>query len=185
MAAQPETKLPLHRLDLETYDKIVASGALEGQHVELLDGVLTEMSPQSPSHAFAIEALTRHFADAQARLRVQLPLALEPDSEPEPDLALVEMPAAPDRHPSTALLAIEVATSSQLVDRNVKARLYARAGISTYWLVDLVARSVEIRTDPSGDGYHRLETHHPGEPVSCPVPGVDDLDPASLFSAKS
>lgn len=184
MAAHAETALPLHKLDLETYEKIVASGALEGQHVEMLDGVLTEMSPQSPSHAFAIEVLTRHFAGAQARLRVQLPLAVQPDSEPEPDLALVETPAALDKHPSTALLAIEMASSSQFVDRNVKARLYAQAGVPAYWLVDVTTRTVEVRTKPSGNRYSRLDTYRPGDPISCSVPGVEDLDPVALFGAE-
>ena len=94
MAAATAPSLPIHRLDVDAYDQMVASGALEGEPVELLEGLLVEvMSPQSPAHAAAIERLTRHLGAARARLRVQLPLALPPDSEPEPDLALVEVTA--------------------------------------------------------------------------------------------
>ncbi len=56
MVASSTTVPPLHRLDLETYEHMVASGALEGEHVELLDGLVVEMSPQSPSHAAVLEA---------------------------------------------------------------------------------------------------------------------------------
>lgn len=71
---QAEVVLPLHKLDLETYNRIVDSGALEGQRVELLDGVLVEVSPQSPAHATVIERLMSHFAQGPLPLRVQSPL---------------------------------------------------------------------------------------------------------------
>ena len=90
MATATAQSLTIHRLDVDAYDHMVASGALEGEPVELLEGLLVEvMSPQSPAHAAAIERLTRHLASAHARLRVQLPLKVPPDSEPETDLALV------------------------------------------------------------------------------------------------
>jgi Uma2 family endonuclease len=182
VAAAPATTLPLHRLDVDTYNRIVASGALEGQHVELLDGTIVDMSPQSPSHAAVVEALTRHFASAPGRLRVQLPLEVRPDSEPEPDLAIVEEPALSGRHPRTAALVIEVAVSSQPIDRNVKARLYARAGIPTYWLIDVPARAVEVRTRPGEQGYVGVKTYRLGETVPCPLDGMPDLDIAALLA---
>jgi Uma2 family endonuclease len=172
----------MHRLDVDTYNRIVASGALEGQHVELLDGTIVDISPQSPSHAAVVEALTRHFASAPGRLRVQLPLEVRPDSEPEPDLAIVEEPALPGRHPRTAALVIEVAISSQPIDRNVKARLYARADISSYWLIDVPARAVEVRTEPGEHGYESVKTCKLGETVPCGLDGAPDLDIATLLA---
>lgn len=182
MAAQPETTLPVHRIDVETYNRIVASGALEGQRVELLDGLIVEMSPQKPSHAATIEALTRHFARAKARLRVQLPLEVPPGCEPEPDLALLAEKPPPGCHPRSALLVVEVAVSSHMIDRNVKARQYARAGIPVYWLVDVPGRAVEVRTQPDPDGYSDCELYHEGSPVPSPLPGVDDLSVAALVA---
>lgn len=182
MVAQARTRLPLHRLDVETYNNIVASGALEGRQVELLDGVLVEMSPRSPAHDVVIERLTQHFALAHARLRVQMAIEIPCDSEPEPDLALVSEPIDPARHPRSALLAVEVAVTSQMIDRNVKAVKYAIANVPTYWLIDVPARTVEVRTQPGPEGYGRCEIYQEGQVVPCALDGVDDLDIAALFA---
>lgn len=174
-------RLPLHRLDLDAYNQIVASGALEGQRVELLDGLIAEMSPQSAAHAEAIMLLTRHFANAGAWVRVQLPLEVAPDSEPEPDIALVATRPPRGEHPRTALLVIEVAVSSQQIDREVKGRLYARAGIPTYWLIDLPGRAVEVYAMPAEGGYRHRERHAGAAVLSCRGTGVADLSLAALF----
>jgi Uma2 family endonuclease len=183
MAMRSQTTPPLHRLDVETYNRIVASGALEGQRVELLDGLIVEMSPQSPAHSTVLRRLMRHFA-ATPRwwTQVQSPIEVRPDSEPEPDLAVLDAEPSADEHPRTALLVIEVAVSSQLVDRNVKAIRYAQAGIPTYWLVDVPRRTVEVRTEPNPRGYERCEIHAEGSRVRCPLAGVADLDVAALLA---
>jgi Uma2 family endonuclease len=181
MAASAAPLLPIHRLDAKTYGQMVVSGALDGEPVELLEGLLVEMSPQSPNHAAVVARLTRHLASAQAWLRVQLPLEVSPDSVPEPDLALVAEEPSPERHPDTALLVVEVAVSSQPIDRGVKAALYARAGVPTYWLVDVPAKAVEVRCELSQDGYRRCELYGVGESVPAPVEGVAELDVASLL----
>jgi Uma2 family endonuclease len=160
---------------------MVASGALDGEPVELLDGVLCEMSPQSPAHALVIQMLTRHFAGAEAWLRVQLPLEVAWDSVPEPDLALVEHKPSPEAHPSSALLVVEIAVSSHEVDRGVKARLYAAADIPIYWLIDHPARSVEVRTAPTSDGYRETEAYGLGATLPSPAAGVAALEVDSLF----
>jgi Uma2 family endonuclease len=180
--ASSASSLPIHRLDVEAYNRMVSSGALEGEPVELLEGLLVEvMSPQSTQHATVIQRLTRHLGRSQAWLRVQLPLEVPPDSEPEPDLALVEGEGVPDRHPRTALLVVEVSFSSPRIDRGVKAKLYARAGVPTYWLVDVLGKAVEVRTEPGPDGYHGCKVYGPGSSVPSPAAGVADLDVVSLL----
>lgn len=181
MATQAVPSLPIHRLDTETYNRMVASGALDGEQVELLDGWIVDVSPQKPNHATIIERLTRHLGHAQARLRVQLPLEIPPGSVPEPDLALVATEPSPDQHPRTALLVVEVSVSSHVVDRGVKARLYAQAGISTYWLVDVPGRVVEVRTGPGPDGYDRCERYKADTSVPAPVPDLAELDVGALL----
>lgn len=183
MATLSQTTPPLHRLDVDTYDRIVASGALEGRRVELLDGLIVEMSPHSPRHSLVIDRLMRHLAAAPRWwTRVQMPLEVRPDSEPEPDLAVLDAEPPADEHPRTALLVIEVAVSSQLVDRNVKAMRYAQAGIPTYWLVDVRTRAVEVRTRPGDDGYGDCETYREGALVPSPLQGFADLDVAVLLA---
>jgi Uma2 family endonuclease len=176
------SSLPIHRLDIETYGRMVDSGALEGEPVELLEGLLVEvMSPQSEEHAMVIERLTRHLGRAEAWLRVQLPLEVPPDSVPEPDLALLEGEPAPGRHSRTVLLAVEVSFSSPRIDRGIKAELYARAGVPTYWLVDVLGKAVEVRTDPGPDGYRSCEIYGLGKAVPSPAAGVADLDVSTLL----
>ncbi len=173
---------PIHRLDTDTYNQMVATGALEGEPVELLEGLLVAvMSPQSPEHATVIMRLTRHFSDARAWLRVQLPLELRPSSEPEPDLTLAEDEPPRGRHHRTASLAVEVAMTSHYQDREVKAGLYAVGGVPVYWLVDVPGRTVELRTDPGPKGYSHCEIYGIGTSVPSPAEGVPDLDVAWLF----
>lgn len=182
MATATSTDLPLHRLDVDTYDRIVESGALDGHRVELLDGVLVEVSPQSPAHASVIEQLQRHLSsDPRLRVRVQSPLRVPPGSEPEPDIALLAERPPGGAHPSTALLVVEVSVSTHMIDRNVKAAHYARARVPTYWLVDVPGRAVEVRTQPGRNGYERCEVYEEGSVVPAPLEGVRDLDVAALL----
>jgi Uma2 family endonuclease len=183
MAAQPTTALPVHRLDLDTYNRMVACGALEGQRVELLEGAIVDMSPKSPAHVVVVSELVRHFAAAPRWwMQVQDPIEVPPDSEPEPDLALASQRPAPGQLLRTASLVVEVAVSSHVIDRKVKARLYACAPIPVYWLVDVPGRTVEVRTQPGPDGYGHCEPYREGSLVPSPLEGVEDLDIAALLA---
>jgi Uma2 family endonuclease len=156
-ATEPVTeRLSLVRNRLFTvgeYHKMMEAGILgEDEHVELLEGEVVQMSPQEKPHARAIGKLTRWFAQGvgdEYVVRPQLPLTL-PDSEPEPDLAIVRADdeAVADRHPRTALLVIEIADSSARRDLAVKSQIYAKAGIPEYWIVLVKQRAVEVLRDP-------------------------------------
>ena len=50
---------PLRLLSVEEYDRLVDTGAFEGERVELLEGVIVERSPQGTRHQGVIIALTR------------------------------------------------------------------------------------------------------------------------------
>ncbi len=132
---------------------MIETGILdEDEHVELLEGEIVQMSPQEKPHARALGKLTRWFVKGvgdEYVVRPQLPLTL-PDSEPEPDLAIVraDAEAAAERHPRSALLVIEIADSSARYDLVVKSRIYARADIPEYWVVLVKERAVEVLRDP-------------------------------------
>jgi Uma2 family endonuclease len=53
------------------------------------------------------------------------------------------------RHPTgaEAVLVAEIAWTSQRVNRR-KAAIYAAGAVEVYWLVDLAARKLELRTTP-------------------------------------
>jgi Uma2 family endonuclease len=171
----PERVRPLRRVE---YERLVAEGAFDDERVELLSGVIVEMSPQDPRHAFAVERLTAllvPLARGKASLRPQLSFVASDDSVPEPDLALVPVADYSAAHPMSAFLVIEVASSSLRKDRSIKAEVYARAGVPEYWVVDLAGRCVEVRTEPVGDVYTKLVTAHPGDKLA-----VRCLDGAQL-----
>ncbi len=152
-------------LSVEEYHRMVAAGILdEDERVELLEGVIVAMTPQSVAHARRIEWLTRFLVRSlgdEYAVRPQLPLTLGDRNEPEPDLAVVRAEStSEDRHPTGAVLVIEVAGKSLRRDRRVKAAVYARAGISEYWIVNLEARAVEVLSDPepATGAYRRTRT---------------------------
>jgi Uma2 family endonuclease len=183
MAASAATDLPIHRLDVQTYNRMVSCGALDGQRVELLEGLIVEMSPLSPAHNAVVTMLMRHFAMAPRWwLQVQATLEVPPNAEPEPDLLIAAHRPPPGEHLRSGLLAIEVAVSSHMIDRNVKAKLYAQAGIPTYWLVDVPGRTVEARTQPGAEGYAHCEVYREGTPVPSPLDGIADLDIAAILA---
>jgi Uma2 family endonuclease len=85
-------------------------------------------------------------------VRVQLPIALDDESEPEPDLAVVSGgPRDYANHPSRPALVVEIADSTLAFDREHKGSLYARARLPDYWIVNLVDRTLEVYREPAPD----------------------------------
>jgi Uma2 family endonuclease len=176
------TEVSTHRFDAETYGRIVESGALDDQRVELIDGWIVDMSPQSSAHAGPIAWLTQLLAGGEAFLRVQLPLHVASDSVPEPDIALTDAAPSSDHHPTTALLVVEVAVSSHALDRGRKAELYAAAGVPEYWVVDVPGASVEVHREPqSGGGYGTVAVHRGDDELTPPVAGIAPFTVARLL----
>lgn len=159
---EPELVRPFKRSE---YDQMVELGMFQDERVELLQGVLVKMSPQRAPHASTVQKLTQLLmARLQGRftLRIQLPLALSDDSEPEPDVAVVPLGDYEAEHPTTALLIIEVSETTLRKDRG-KAAMYASASIAEYWIVNLGARTVEVCTSPDGDRYAEVRTLRAGD----------------------
>lgn len=149
----------VRRWTREEYERLVEEGFFRPEErIELVDGVIYEMTPQSVGHAVAVrlarQVLGRIFSTGFDIL-VQMPLALGEDSEPEPDLAVV--PGSPRdhlaSHPTSAVLVVEVVETSLTRDRERKANLYARAGIPDYWILVLGGRQLEVLRDPRGGTY--------------------------------
>lgn len=127
--------------------------------VELIDGYLVLKPMQNTPHATTVDRLTEIFVlNLQMqpwRARFQLPASIGM-SEPEPDATVVRGNARTfaQRHPraSEIALVLEISDSSLRSDREVKGPIYARAGIPTYWIVNLTEAKVEVYTQPSGPG---------------------------------
>jgi len=165
MAIQVDPTLPVARMSLELWHGMIEAGLLEESRVELIEGVMVEMSPKSPPHDGTVQALTRILV--RAALEVELDVRVQSsmtigESEPEPDLAVVQPGGESMRaHPATALLVVEVAVSSHRLDRGRKAELYAQAGVPEYWVVDVPGRAIELFTTPVDGRYGRTERRGP------------------------
>ena len=139
------------------YDRLIEAEFFRpDDRIELLAGHMVVKEPQYSPHAAGIARVERALQAAFGPrwwVRVQMPLALDVESEPEPDLSVA--PGEPDdylaAHPSTAVLVVEVALSRLRFDRNRKGSLYARARITDYWIVNLPDRRLEVYRDPTPD----------------------------------
>jgi Uma2 family endonuclease len=176
------------------YNRAIEIGVFRpGDAVELVGGELLVSEPQGSAHYTAvglIEDALRAAFGAGWLVRSQGPIALDDESEPEPDVAVI---AGTRRdysreHPSRPVLVVEVAESSLAFDREHKGSLYARAGIADYWILNLVERLLEVYRQPVADQrirfgwrYASMEALGPGSsvaPLAAPVPiAVSDLLP--------
>lgn len=153
----PDVIRPLRRAE---YDQLIALGAFQDERIELLEGQLVAMTPIGAPHSSAIQVLTMLLVPAllgRASVRIQSPFAALDTSEPEPDVAIVPLGAYRTEHPSEAYLLIEVAESSLGRDRGLKQRIYARAGVPEYWIVNIAERCIEVYREPRHDGYALCE----------------------------
>jgi Uma2 family endonuclease len=142
---------------------MVQAGILtEDDRVELIDGDILTMAPIGPRHAACVRRLNALLMASPVKdqfvVSVQDPISLpSAASEPQPDIALLAPPLSryTDRHAEAreVLLLIEVADTSAADDRAKKLPVYARAGISEVWLVDLPNRVIERYRSPSPEGY--------------------------------
>ena len=151
----------IHRLTAEEYHQLIESGGLhEDTRVELIDGLIVDMSPKTPAHERAIGwILDCFFAQvdvARYAIRAGVPLSLG-NSEPEPDLLILDREVPQPHHPATAELVVEVALSSRRRDLRVKPRLYAGAGVPVYWVIDLDGGRAIQHSEPVGGEYQRVE----------------------------
>jgi Uma2 family endonuclease len=144
----------LYRWSREEYGRLIDHAFLdEDDPVELLDGLLLVKEPQHSPHRTAVllvaKALERGFGEGWF-VQTQSPIILDDRSEPEPDVCVVR--GSPRdyaaEHPTRPALIVEVAQSGLHLARGRKAAAYARAGIADYWILNLIARVLELHREP-------------------------------------
>ncbi|CAN5802043.1 Uma2 family endonuclease [soil metagenome] len=180
VALSTDPAIRLRGLRRPEYDRLVLAGAFAGERVELLGGALIEVSPQGSRHAWVITELGEILTLAlhgRYKVRQEKPLAVDGESEPEPDLAVTDA-TGPDEHPSTAALVVEVAQTTQRLDLGEKARRYAAAAVQTYVVLDLPTRRAVVHSGASPAGYGDVRTL--GDADVLTVLGVD-IRLAELF----
>lgn len=138
----------------ESYERAAQIGTFGDLRVELIEGQVLNMNPMNSPHATAIGLVSDALAAAFGKthhVRVQCPLPLSDTTEPEPDIAVVRggRRVYRDHHPDFAELVVEISDTTLEFDRSNKARIYAKAKIPEYWIVNLADEQIEVHRRPS------------------------------------
>lgn len=163
---QTSDGLPIHKIRVEDYEKMIDFGIFdEDDRVELLDGVIVEMSPKKTKHTIVNYLIGEFFYENLRKrtiVRLQEPIVLDDFSEPEPDAVLARLPLLRylEAHPTAedVLIVVEVSDTTLAKDRR-KAFNYARSGIAQYLLFNLNTDEIEDYREPAADGYRFKQTH--------------------------
>ncbi len=171
---------PVKRFTVAEYEELVNSGVFdEDDNLELLEGWLVPKMTKNPLHDSRIDWLDEMLEGLLPKgwyCRIQNVLATD-DSRPEPDVAVVRGRSLDyeSRHPTAndCALVIEVADSTVYEDRR-KAAIYARAGVTEYWLVNLQDWQLERMTEPAPSGqYLRTEIIRANDSVPVIIAGTE------------
>jgi Uma2 family endonuclease len=161
----PDIRRQVAAITIERYHRMIELGVFDEWPVELLNGVLVEKMSKSELHLFVVQflfqQLVRFCPEEEFLVRKEDPLTIG-NSEPEPDLSVVEGRLEDFRHtkPTTARFVVEVAISSIAIDR-AKTGDYARAGVPECWIVLPQEGRTEVYRCPGADKY--------GERVDIPA----------------
>ena len=176
-ASPPRPQQPgKFRMTRELYHRLGDQGAFDGLKVELLEGEIIVLAPMGSPYSFPVQELNHLLVRGLPnglRVRTQLPISPDDENEPEPDFAIVPEGTESDGEtPSGALLAIEVANTSVRDDLQRKARIYARAGIPDYWVLDVKKPELVVHRSPAGERYRSVKhLKDLSEVTSTAVPG--------------
>lgn len=169
----------LAKWTLEEYHRMVESGVLDSKRVELIRGEIVEMPPEGKPHAScsvsAGEYLTLLLVE-KAQIRPAKPITLPNQSEPEPDIAIVQRidTEYEDHHPypENIFWLIEYSESSLFKDLNLKSKVYAEVNIPEYWVVDLKQQTLIVFRHPQAGEYTSRNSHTSGQIASLAFPDI-------------
>lgn len=156
------------------YHQMIESGILtDRDHVELIQGEIIEMSPVGRHHAACVDRLTELLVlklFRKALIRVQSPILLSDNSEPQPDLSILQRREdfynAGHPTPNNIFALVEVSDSTIEFDRDVKVPIYAQEQIPEIWLVNLNNTQIERYCQPIDDTYQQRQIFHLGETLN-------------------
>jgi Uma2 family endonuclease len=178
-----QTDPPRKRWTRAEYENLSSVG-LGQQRLELVDGeLLSKMGKKRPHvnalillHTWLVQVFGPHFVHPEAPIDV----APEdnPTSEPEPDLIVTNKDLSHfqilNPSPRDLLLVVEIADTTLGFDLTSKARLYARAGISEYWVLDISGRRMIVHREPLDGGYRSVAGYEEDECVTpLAAPGAE------------
>jgi Uma2 family endonuclease len=182
--SQPAFQQRALPLSVEAWHQMIDKG-LAPERAELIRGVIIEKISKSILHTKLADALIEFLRSAVSGMfwiRQEAPLTLK-DSEPEPDISVVEGHRADyHAHPATARLVVEVSVSSLLVDREM-ADVYAEAGVTEYWIVNAAELCVEVYREPVAGRYQNQQRCGAGVVLECTTLSGVKIDVTDLFAS--
>ncbi|MFB8787498.1 MAG: Uma2 family endonuclease [Potamolinea sp.] len=161
---------------IDEYHSMITAGILSDRRVELLQGEIVEMPPEGEPHAYcsdeAGEYLSSNCWASAPQVRQAKPITLPNDSEPEPDIAIVQRLGRDYRehhpYPENIFWLIEYANSSLEKDLERKSKIYAEAGISEYWVVNLKKLHLVVFREPlDGEYCYKIYTDYRRNSTTC------------------
>ncbi|MEM6845379.1 MAG: Uma2 family endonuclease [Bacteroidota bacterium] len=160
------------KFTVEEYLTLIDNGFFHpDEKVELIEGELINKMGIGEKHATCVTKLLEIFFEAKVgtdyKISAQNPIRL-PNSRPEPDVVIhtsASLEQGVDPVPEGIILVVEVAQSTLKQDREVKLPIYAQAGISVYWIVNLETDNVEVYTKPAEGLYQEKKVYNPGESI--------------------
>ena len=161
------------KFTVEEYEKMTTQGIIKpDEKVELIRGEIIKMSPMGTRHASSVDRLIQLFYQKLGQkiiLRVQNPIRLNNNSQPEPDLSLLiprsDFYVAAYPCPQDIYLIIEVSDSTLDYDRYTKIPLYAEANIKEVWIINLKEECLEVYRHPLHDSYQAIQKYYRGESI--------------------
>lgn len=182
------------KFTIDEYHRLIDWGFFaKNERVELIRGEIIKMSPKRTPHSVCNSLLWKALYDLignQAEIRVQEPIFISPNSEPEPNIVIAiqqdDNYLSSHPTPKDILLVIEIADSTLKYDQETKLSLYAEAGISNYWIFNLVTRHLEVYHQPFQDrkgqfAYRSKQIILSNETVKLPQFDSLNLDLSQVF----
>ncbi|MFH7242266.1 MAG: Uma2 family endonuclease [Spirulina sp.] len=167
---------------LEEYHRMIEAGLLDHRRVELLLGEIVEMAPEGEPHAYFSSEAGDYLAQQlgnRAMVRQAKPITLPNQSEPEPDIAIVQRLGREylnhHPYPENIFWVIEYADSSWEKDFQIKSRVYAEVGIAEYWLINLKKQELLLFRAPQSGQYATCIPMATGSlaPIAFPEVAID------------
>jgi Uma2 family endonuclease len=179
------------RFTVAEYDRMIEEGIFSDrphQRLELIYGEIREMPAPNPDHEETVDLLNYwsidHTHRDQVRVRIQNSIGIaELDCVPQPDVAWLRAKSYRKKRPQAGdvLLVIEVSDTTLSYDRGEKAGLYAAAGISDFWIINLRAQTVEVFRKPRGGKYREVKRYGAGQKIRPLAVPSASLDVTSVF----
>jgi Uma2 family endonuclease len=153
-----------------------ATGLLDQQHLELIEGELIDKMGKNRPHVNALAVmhtwLLRVFGERLVNQEAPIDVSPEdnPSNEPEPDLIVLNRDFLSFRSanpgPQDLQLVVEVADTTLYFDLTAKAGLYARAGIAEYWVLDISGWRLIVHRQPQSGRYIAVLVYDEQESVA-------------------